>query len=436
MAQTATRKYVSGAYELKPIQGYIREEMSRGIQHIIFRAPLSYGKTATGLATAFRDWEFGKMRGEGVRPWLIIAPSSVVDVWTKEAQSMFGPRIFSAKSLDSPLIAMNKSDVHRTLTPENLSPFTFAILISTNTRTNYRWLVQDCDLILDEAHKHHNCKDWIRDDRSVLLLSASPFGKNVNDIKFRLISVPDSCVIEKVPTPIFRIVPTPGNEVTLSAMGERGADPVYIDYTLALLAQLPKRVVIFCPGNLMDDLLQRLTQHLGIYRPILKFSKSTKVLVKAAQIPNSVIVISHAVSEGINVVCDDVIVIRGDWLNKERINQLLGRCLRTINPNKFVTFHQLVPHGIPRLLTLYTNACLTYRLHLKQETANVDLLTSGFRLMMLLDPNLEKTTPADIIAIVNMAKLPPKEMLDWWKDKKSGYNPELQAKIIKLPFYS
>ena len=87
----------SGTYNLKPLQNFIREQIL--YFNIIFQAPMSYGKTATGLCAAFNGWKLNLRREDRINKLcIIIVPSKAIGVWKEEAIKMFGKEILNART--------------------------------------------------------------------------------------------------------------------------------------------------------------------------------------------------------------------------------------------------------------------------------------------------------------------------------------------------
>ena len=423
----------AGCYTLKRAQLQIRNLMLENEpHHIIFQAPMSYGKTATGLSIALHNWTPGSWRVGGV--WLIVVPSNAVDTWLKEAQKMYGPVVYQSGSEQSPLLIPQKSKIHAAMAQPN--QFTRAIIITMGMRTFQGSLAVNTHIIFDESHKKNKVEKFVKPDRKALMLSASDTKDEINYVHFRTFFVPDVCVQQHLPTPVFHMMLTDKMQLHFNKPNDRDFEVLdYVRYVQAILNKNLGRVVVFCPGPTAK--FKEMFAHLTAANPtrlVTKFAKSTAVITKFERSGCGIMMVPHSASEAININPDCMIIIRGDWVNKERINQLIGRGLRTTNPLKYVNIYHVLPNGMPRLRTLYTNACLMHNVHLDQVKSMKERLVCSFRLMNVLDEGLKATTSADMVAIINLNDWPVQEMYDWWITQKSAYSDELKKKVLFSPF--
>lgn len=121
---------MAGKYRLKPGQQYTVKLMNEG-NNIVLSAPMSWGKTAAGLACALKNYQPGSVRNTD--PWIIMVPSKAIETWKNEAIKMYGPSIFLAKNVYSPIIVPSSdiSKVHNIVNQlSNISPYTHVVIIS------------------------------------------------------------------------------------------------------------------------------------------------------------------------------------------------------------------------------------------------------------------------------------------------------------------
>ncbi|HOY14937.1 MAG TPA: hypothetical protein PLY70_17440, partial [Saprospiraceae bacterium] len=138
-------------------------------------------------------------------------------------------------------------------------------------------------------------------------------------------------------------------------------------------------------------------------RDYYEFKQESKLkfdqIKKFEESSNSILIIAHSQSEAININADGAIVIRGDWVNQERINQMIGRVRRTTNKNNSIPIYQIVPKGYPNLKTIYTNSCNKTNVHNNNSSIPPDFLFQAFRFLNYLDPGMKNLKPMDIVIL-------------------------------------
>lgn len=458
----------AGTYTLKPLQNFIREQIL--YFNIIFQAPMSYGKTATGLCAAFDGWKINLKRenNKNINLCIIIVPSKAIGVWKEEAIKMFGKGIYN-KSYKSPLLiplCTENNDHIKTLMNKKVSKRTFAILLSNTVCHKYKDILQDnfknLFIIVDEAHTGNEWRRYLNNRNKYLLLSASPVNKkdiesNIGNTKYYVAG--EENMKGKIPDLDFKIVNTNEIEMGLHNMNSELNMKTYCMEIYKILKTLKdKNIAIFIPGGRPLENSRRYFAKIceKLDRDYYEFKQESKrkfeEIKKFEESSSSVLIIAHSQSEAININADGAIVIRGDWVNQERINQMIGRVRRTTNKNNCIPIYQIVPKGYPNLKTIYTNACNKLGVHNNNSSIPPDFLFQSFRYLNFLDPGMKKIKPMDIVVLctqnigprINLNPTPTDNVKEsssnkiednllkgWLKsENESAFSPEEKKKIL------
>ena len=438
--------YISGNYKkqlgnfkLRYIQTIIAERVHKG-ELINLNAPISYGKTAIGYGCIFFDSSPFKPRTGNI--WIIIVPTKAVETWKQEAIKIFGKEIFDRKNpYTSPLLILNTklSPYHNRLilSDTNLTQSNHIILISNN-KTKRFILTQNYNLIVDEAHTnslwHKNVNTKVIKS---ILLSASlihdaDLEKMLTQMKYKSITV-GWTQANNIPSINFFYVDTP--EYTYGKVLLKGRyidQDIYIGKIDYLLSQMKScRVVIFYPpGDAYENIYSPLNQVCTKYNFSLVVYNTLQSVIKFESCMNQVLLISHTESESININAEACICIRPDYLNLDRINQMVGRVLRSTNPNKIVYVYNITPKGYPKYKTIYANSHYLCNVTLNDKDIEPDHLLTGFRTLYSYDKTLSKITGYDIIAICNSSHSKNSQILSFWLNKPSFFTEEMKKLIF------
>ena len=259
--------------------------------------------------------------------------------------------------------------------------------------------------------------------------------EKLKEKKYRILSVSWDTNNSGVPIPIHYYFTTDEVEFTPTAIKERDLNiDIYIKNIEYLLSQTKNcRIVIFCPGG--DPYKMFLLKIPVICKKYeLQFFDFSNLLTvsKFENNPNSVLMISHSQSESININAEMCICIRPDWVNLERIGQMIGRTLRTTNKNKNVYVYHIMPKGYPKFKVIYSNMYSSIDLRSSVNDINSGELINAFKILNLLDPGLTKVTPYDIVAICNQHHNEFHNILLWWKEQKSSISDEIKERLFSI----
>jgi len=417
----------AGKYRLKHCQQYIVKLISQGY-NIGLSAPMSWGKTAVGLASALCNY-----KTERSGPvWLIVVPSKAIHTWKDEVVKMYGYEMFKVHDINSPIVIINSSvsKVHNSITHlSGISKFTHLVIVS-GSKHNLQYDT-DFNLVVDEAH---TCNKWKKlysssHKKKFLLLSASttnedeyvPVTKNNKRIEIvwdhtsGVVPIPihNYYIVDKIEK---RPVPIKSRVINTS---------IYVEAVENLIKQARNvRTVIFLPGGMYyDDLAHKITNICTMYGNTVHHYSSTATLARFEKYLNSVLLITHAASESININAELCITIRIDWINNDRIIQTIGRCLRTTNPNKNVHVFHILPDCYPKYKVMYSNACGLVGGLPCEELEPIGLI-NAFKMLNIVTNDY---TPADIVAVCDQEN---KFKIEWWKKQQSNVPDNLKLKMI------
>lgn len=439
----------AGNYILRPRQSEIRDFLATTESgNYLIQAPTSYGKTAIVLSLVFRDWAPDTPRTGPL--YVAIVPPKAFLTWINEAMKMYGPGIYNKKTGDSPLIACLSicSPIHNNMYSSTanlatvLHPNTRLVLLSNKTCTSRHSTFIGSRVIVDEAHTCHQWKIFLGHPgyKWTLLMSASVIYTDISiDRKFVL---GDKINSGRVPTAItyMYLVDGVGDE-SYKPIDIKFRDidiPVYAQAVASSVLALKdsRRIVIFLPGG---KIFKSIFPYIKAYmdqmnREVLVFTKSLNRIHQFESSSNpSVLLLSHELSESINIDAEAAICVRGDWVNTERFGQMISRILRITNPNKTVNIIQIAPSGFPQYKVNYAECCRLMGVHTSGEQISAGELIMAYRVIRAYGYDANTVTPADVVAICNQDHDPQnkKKLLTWWRTQKSVFTSAQQETILQ-----
>lgn len=439
---------LAGCYLLRPHQADIRNTLAQTKDgNYLIQAPVSYGKTAIALSLIFGDWEGGKPRTGPL--YVAIVPPKAFLTWINEATKMYGASIFAAKSADSPIVACLgiTSKVHNQLysTTGELSnilhPNTRLVLLSNKTCLR-RWeLFAGSRVIVDEAHTCHQWREFVERPQYswILLMSASEITTPLAITK--TFHLKDKINEGRVPSTItyMYIVKGEGEETYKPVpIKSRTLDiELYAHAAASSVASLSNaaRIVMFLPGG---EIFRLLLPYINAYmatlnRTVFVFVRGLSIIHRFENCPNPcVLLLSHELSESININAEAAVCVRGDWVNVERFGQMLSRVLRITNPNKCVQIIQVVPEGYPQYKVNYADCCRQLGIHTSGEQIQDGELLMSYRIIRAYGKDINSVTAADIVAICDQNHSPENKtrLLEWWRTQQSSFTPEQQNTLL------
>jgi hypothetical protein len=438
----------------------MREDGTR----IYFQAPMSYGKTITGLAASMLGWEYKKKRvGE---LWFVFAQPSVLDVWLKEAVRIFGKSVYESKSAKSAILMSDSPSnaagvrCHRAVVRGNQYSKRNHLVLCSTGRVQYKHIRagQKYNLIYDECHKSIGDihRRYVKNANSVLFMSAS--GPPQMQTSYRTVVVPEQCVKNNVPQTRFHYIQMSEDDVRRMQVDDyhhyvkknqpdrfRAAIEEKADAIFSIIGELfekhfDEKIAVFCDDFAIECIAARLASLYGKNKPVFKLRGSTTVISRMENTSNGVLVAGQARSESININSSVMIIFQSDThINKERRNQLVGRCVRTTNKAEFVDVYHVVTGRLGYLKCRHSDAFFNLRIRMTQDPVSVSYFLSVFRILCVVDKGLKKVTDADIVALVGdgvKIKQKPKEVaktLEWWRYEKSMFTEKMQRKLLYYP---
>jgi len=129
----------------------------------------------------------------------------------------------------------------------------------------------------------------------------------------------------------------------------------YVKEIRRVLSSLEKgQVVIYLPdgdaGDLIVPEVQKRICLSGDNRwEIFVFKHSVAVINTFVSREKSILFIRLSMSEAINILGSELIVVRPDWVNSQRYSQIIGRLMRLTNHNPTVRTTIVVPTGVPEM---------------------------------------------------------------------------------------
>lgn len=440
--------YKEGKYTLKPTQAYTRDKFLRGYD-VVLQAPYSYGKTAIGLSVAFHNWSLSLPNALTI----IIVPSKALQVWKNEAIKMYGNQVYNSSDENSPLLIPHSQEnsLHLSVMKNNkLTKKNVAILLSNSVCKKYTYLLnlfRKINIIIDEAHANNEWKLFIKDNHHYLFLSASEYKiQTTSKTKLKRIIIRDEIMNGKIPSVEYSVSQIKDIFEYIPSQNEEKVDLDMKPYCIKIY-NLCKNLgegndVIFCPGGSCYDKVKSylykvcsvLNKDYYEYDPKKKSKFDT--LIDFEKSSNSILLIAHSQSESISINASRAFIIRGDWVNQERINQMIGRLTRTTNKNKNIKIFHVVPGGLPKLKLIYSDACNKVGIHNGVSSLNSPALYNAFKIINMV-VKVEDAKPIDIVVLCNQNCNKNKELYDLWLSNKfeSSFTKEQKMKIIDDSYF-
>ena len=183
-------------------------------------------------------------------------------------------------------------------------------------------------------------------------------------------------------------------------------------------------------GTMVNDILKH---HLEEYK-IFKLSNSLDIVERYIKHKGkAILMLSSMANDGLNLLLDNIILIKPDLYNISRIKQSFGRIQRPTNPYHHVTIN-IITNGRPCILKIiyaiiYSNLDWTFH---HEEEPSIDLLTKGETIAKLLGyHNIKNINMVDYAIIFDKYKGESRchEVINWWNKYKT--NTKLTEDIIR-----
>lgn len=423
-----------GKLILKPLQLYLAKELAHGTEGIYeFRAPMSYGKTITGLALVFST----------TYNYLIIAPGKALETWVEQAKLLMGEDVFVRSSPEESKILLLASSAPRHLeyfkAKKDISHVRAIILSTRSSFLPEKWAHRT---IVDEAHL---LKGKIDDLSSItpwtLLLSAEKI--NTRRIYLKKSYIVSKKVIEDIvpeTDPHYYIIPGLPEELTnFSFPSSRGhmflkTKEQYIEALNFTFDTCDGKIVVFVPGGkIMDTLKEEFFSELSF--PVYYFVKSLKVLEKFEKCETkALLVLSQAHTEAINLVCDTAVFVRPDWLSTNHCKQMIGRVLRTRNPKLKIPVFYITTDIVGVTRTVYSESLVSLGLVVQIDTIPSYQFVKAFTTVKLLGQTIEELSPIEVAIVLNTAFDPPitDKLYKVWKESQDNRLSEETVRTMLL----
>jgi hypothetical protein len=186
-------------------------------------------------------------------------------------------------------------------------------------------------------------------------------------------------------------------------------------------------------GKIGDIVMDIIKHELPEYK-VFKVSGSLDTIKKHMKYKGkSILLLSSMANDGLNLLIDNIILVKPDLFCISRIKQTFGRLLRPNNENRNVTIN-IITNGRVCILKIiyaiiYSNLDWTL---LHDEEPSIDLLTKGETIAKLLGyNNIQNINMVDYAIIFDRYKGESRceQIITWWNKYKT--NTKLTEDIIK-----
>lgn len=381
----------------------VRELKHHNQSSMVLCAPFSFGKTITAIYYIFTLNV----------PTIVSVPPTVLKTWVGEVIKLGLYHSNPAKS--KVLIYHNSRPAHYDYCKTHKGK----IIITTNNTLGR--LQSETDLLVfDEGH-HHVYHD-IR-AKQVLRLTAE--------------HIPNQCIVkagfkrEKVPTQKYHwhIV---GGDNHLSDYRDHISQvhkyrQEYEAHIINTITQYHKTCIFVDQGEI-GHIVLNIIATLKEYK-IYSLKSSLQALDKHLKYAGkSILLLSSTSNEGLNLLVDNIIMIKPDIYNITRIKQTIGRVLRINNPHRHVNIHFITNGklGILKLLYAITYTHPQWTFGYDDSPPRSLLLKSETILKLVGYTDVLNYNLTDYCIIFDMGV----NKLDWWT--KHQQHSKLTSELINL----
>lgn len=202
---------------------------------------------------------------------------------------------------------------------------------------------------------------------------------------------------------------------------------------LLCVTQYNKTCIMVDRGKIGDIVMDIIKHELPEYK-VFKVSGSLDTIKKHLKYKGkSILLLSSMANDGLNLLIDNIILVKPDLFCISRIKQTFGRPLRPNNEHKNVTIN-IITNGRVCILKIiyaiiYSNLDWTF---LHDEEPSIDLLTKGETIAKLLGyDNIQNINMVDYAIIFDRYKGESRcdQIITWWNKYKT--NTLLTEDIIK-----
>lgn len=400
------------------------EEKIKLNNEVILCAPYGFGKTITSLYYAF------KMSEENI---LIITPPNLINkVWIPELTKL---NLYHANPDKSEVLVLyNARPKHCSKNIDDTLQTLFlshrVILTSYNKALKLKGVVPL--IIVDEAHKYYV---QVACNKQILLTAEQKFRENkdnfiyagvinkeiIPEVKYKWYSVKNDNIISTYASHIdnFRRDITQFKKLIRKAVTKYDKTCLFVD-----------RGEI---GMLVNEILTDLNE----YKLFTVKSSFESVLEKHLKYKGkSILLLPSNANEGINLLIDNIIIIKPEIYSTTRLKQTICRLLRPNNPNKKVTVSFVTDGIYGTLKTLYGVIYLDRNWTFGYEDSpNKEVLYKSHIIAKLLgyDKIVKNINIIDYCVIFDNHNRNYNTILQWWNKYKT-HDSKLSEDIIKT-FY-
>jgi hypothetical protein len=416
----------AGNLTLRPTQALTRDAILRHTEgYYTLRAPMSYGKTVVALSVMLADPD---------HLYVAIVPPMTLSHWMDQIEKMFGRGVayLPGDPANSQVLVVHSArKIHYQYAQlGSVGAKTRFVLTSSGVKIKLKYGGRDVRYIVDEAQSLQNWLTIVGPAWCLLLSANMELLSNTN------ISSIESNVMQSI-IPVahhtFCQIESQDERNKLTPMEGRTSAILdrILDYQQVISDILTTttctKCVVFTPGTKDVDFL-----HSSIRKSweVFVLHKSTRPIFRFEKyVGRSLLLATHAASVGVNINSEMAIIIRPDWMNVNRISQIIGRTLRITNQIPVVEIYHLMPFGVPTY-----RARLAAALHELGErldiSDNAPLYNAGAVLVRALGYNWDTLSSIDTVVINLHDYNKPEFTLQLWEKHK--VDSVLSEQMVRL----
>lgn len=388
---------------------------------IILCAPMSWGKTITALYYAFKENTKSNIA--------IVVPPNVFKVWMKELTRL---KLYNADQKKSQIFILHSSRSHHIPNNQDIANiFLSHRVFLTTTSVICRHRGHADIFIIDEGHKINLYS--VTSDKK-LILTAERDNKNIKK---------EECIFygfvnkERLPNVDFAWWLL--NDKNYYNYGDHHNDMVLYkdDFKVNLIKCISQyeKTCIFVDRTKTGDLaMEYISTFLPEYKLYYVKGSLQSLERHLKHKGKSILFLSSMANDGINLLVDNIIIIKPDLGGIQRINQTFGRIMRTNNPHDNVTIN-IITNGtycVLKIVYAITYSNLKWAFGYNNEPSADFLLKCQVIAKLVGYDNITNINYTDYAIIFDSKKGQERgeQVLLWWEQNKT-IDSKLTPQIIK-----
>ncbi len=358
---------------------------------------------------------------------LIMVPPTVLKTWMDELMKL---NLYHANPLQSKIIVLHSTRQNHYVSYINNYKLNNVFLthnvIITTTHIASRLEGEVDTIIMDEGH--HNHYTPVKHKKLIRLTAERKEGDQYITFGFEN--------KEEVPTINYNWHIIEGDN-NLSMYNDHikqftTHQKEYINQLINVIKSYHKTCIFVDRGQIGDSIYLILINFLQEYK-IFTLKNSLQAYHQHLKYKDkSILLLSTITNEGLNLLVDNIILIKPDIYGTTRLKQTIGRILRPNNPHKNVNVHFITNGrlGVLKILYAITYSNIDWTFNFSESPSHDLLLKSETIIKLIGYTDITKFNLVDYCILFDDAHSNKPEKIQWWL--KYHHNSKLTLDTVKL----